>query len=168
LSLDIKHEIEKYLNELGYEIAPVTVDNSEWIFAAAYEKAFSADSTNQMRQVGKEYITYMNSKFEWYENKSDELFGRAIEHILLIHANRLNADYFDDLCAMIKSRGYMFVSLEEALKDEAYKTKDTFVKNNGISWIDRWALTAGKTKEFFTGEPRTPKYIMDIAGVDSE
>jgi peptidoglycan/xylan/chitin deacetylase (PgdA/CDA1 family) len=168
LSLDIKHEIEKYLNELGYEIAPVTVDNSEWIFAAAYEKAFSADSANQMQQIGEEYIDYMNSKFEWYEKKSKELFEREIQQTLLIHANRLNADYFDDLCAMIKSRGYMFVSLEEAIKDEVYKTKDTFVRNNGISWIDRWALTAGKTKEFFIGEPRTPKVIMDIAGIYSE
>jgi peptidoglycan/xylan/chitin deacetylase (PgdA/CDA1 family) len=168
LSLETKQEIEKYLDEHGYEIAPVTIDNSEWLFAAAYEKAFSTDSTNQMRQVGKDYIAYMNSKFEWYEKKSEELFGKDIEHILLIHANRLNADYFNALCAMIKQRGCEFVTLEEVLKDKAYKSPDTFIKDCGISWIDRWALTAGKTKEFFIGEPRTPKDIMDIAGIYSE
>ena len=149
-------------------MAPVTIDNSEWLFAAAYEKAFKNDSTRQMLSVGKAYIDYMRSKFEWYEKKSSEFFGRNIKHVLLIHANRLNSDYFEVLCEMIKKRGYKFISLEEALKDDAYKTKDTFIKNNGISWMDRWALTAGKKREFFIGEPTTPKFIMDIAGIYSE
>lgn len=167
-SLEVKKEIEKFLSEHNYKIAPVTIDNSEWIFAAAYEKAYSTDSLEQMKKIGEEYIRYMKAKFEWFEKKSFELFGREINQTLLIHANRLNADYFDKLYEMIHSRGYQIVTLEEALKDELYKSEDTFIRNGGISWIDRWALTAGKAKEFFTGEPRTPDYIMKYAGVESE
>jgi len=167
-SLEIKYEIEKFLSDNNYTIAPVTIDNSEWIFAAAYEKAFNSDSTKLMDKIGNEYIGYMKSKFEWYEKKSNELFEKEISQTLLIHANRLNADYLGKLCKMIHERGYQFVTLEEALKDELYKSKDTFIKAGGISWIDRWALTAGKTKEFFAGEPRTPDYIMKLAGVTSE
>lgn len=167
-SLEVKKEIEKFLFGHNYKIALVTIDNSEWIFAAAYEKAYSTDSLEQMKKISEEYIRYMKAKFEWFEKKSFELFGREINQTLLIHANRLNVDYFDKLCEMIHSRGYQIVTLEEALKDELYKSEDTFIRNGGISWIDRWALTAGKTKEFFTGEPRTPEYIMKYAGVDSE
>jgi peptidoglycan/xylan/chitin deacetylase (PgdA/CDA1 family) len=167
-SLEIKNEIEKFLSERNYIIAPVTIDNSEWIFAAAYEKAFNADSAEQMKKIGAEYIDYMKAKFEWYEKKITELFGREISQTLLIHANRLNADYFNKLCGTIKQRGYQFVTLEEALKDGLYKSENTFIKNGGISWVDRWAITAGKTKEFFAGEPRTPEYIIKYAGVSSE
>lgn len=167
-NLEVKNEIEKFLAEHNYTIAPVTIDNSEWIFAAAYEKANNADSTALMNKIGNEYIGYMKSKLEWFEKKSNELFEKEISQTLLIHANRLNADYFGKLCVMIRERGYQFITIEEALKDELYKSKDTFIKAGGISWIDRWAITAGKTKEYFLGEPRTPAYIMGYAGVESE
>ena len=167
-SLEVKHEIESFLNNNGYTIAPVTIDNSEWIYAAAYEKAVSSGKTDSSKIVAKEYLLYMKSKIEWYEKKSFELFGRNISHILLIHANRLNSDYIEKLCSIISEKNYDFITLGEALKDKAYKSEDTFIKAGGISWIDRWALTSGKSKEFFKDEPRTEKWVMDYAGIDSE
>ena len=167
-SLEVKHEIESFLKKNGYKIAPVTVDNSEWIYAAAYEKAFSSVDSQTVKKLAQEYLDYMRLKVEWYENKSNELFGRNISHILLIHANRLNADNVGFLCEMLKQKNYSFIDVEEALKDEAYKSEDTFIKAGGISWIDRWALTAGRPKEFFAGEPRTAKWIMDYAGIENE
>ncbi len=164
----VKDELDAFLSEHGYTQAPVTIDNSEWIFALAYEKANSSGDTEMMKRTGDEYIDYMRKKFEWFELKSRELFGREIAQVLLIHANRLNAEYFGELCAMIKARGYVFVSLDAALKDEAYMVRETFTGRGGISWIDRWAIAAGKTKKFFAGEPSVPQYIMKYAGVDSE
>ena len=166
--LAVKDELDAFLSGHGYTQAPVTIDNSEWLLALAYEKAHGAGETEMMKRTGDEYIGYMRKKFEWYELKSRELFGREISQVLLIHANRLNAVYFRELCAMIKARGYAFVSLDEALKDEAYRVRETFTGASGISWIDRWALAAGKSREFFAGEPRIPEYIMKYAGVDSE
>src|SRR5215213_6852826 len=40
LSLETKNDLGKFLNEHGYRIAPVTIDNSDWIFSSAYDKAF--------------------------------------------------------------------------------------------------------------------------------
>jgi peptidoglycan/xylan/chitin deacetylase (PgdA/CDA1 family) len=167
-SLEVKNEIEKFLDEHGYRIAPVTFDNAEWIFAGAYRKAVDSNKTEMMNRIGSEYIDYMKRKLDYWESQSLSLFGRNINHILLIHANALNADYYDLLCEMIRSSGYSFISLGEALKDEAFKSRDTFIGAGGISWIHRWAVTQGKKKEFFGDEPMTPKYIMNYAGVDSE
>ena len=63
---------------------------------------------------------------------------------LLIHANFINSDYFDDLVAMFIRRGYKFVDLETALNDDAYSLPDTYVGGAGISWLHRWALERGK------------------------
>ncbi len=167
-SLEIKTEIEKFLAEHGYTIAHVTFDNAEWIFAAAYRKAADSNKTEMMNRIGSEYIGYMKCKLDYWESQSIALFGRNINHILLIHANSLNADYYYKLCEMIRSSGYSFISLDEALTDEAFKTKDTFIGAGGISCIHRWAVTQGKKKEFYGDEPRTPTYIMNYAGVDSE
>jgi hypothetical protein len=167
-SLEVKNEIAKFLNGHGYIIAPVTIDNSEWIFSAAYDRAIHDCDTLVMKRIGQEYIEYMKLKFQYYEHQSDKLFGRQIDQILLIHANRLNSEYFNTLCAMIRDLQYHFISLDQALQDPAYISRDTFVGRGGISWLDRWAITEGKPKDFFNGEPRTPAYIMKLANVESE
>ena len=38
-TLEIKNDLEEFLTEHGYIIAPVTIDNNDYIFANIYEKA---------------------------------------------------------------------------------------------------------------------------------
>jgi peptidoglycan/xylan/chitin deacetylase (PgdA/CDA1 family) len=167
-SMAVNNEITKFLVDHGYTVAPVTIDNSEWIFSAAYDQAKKNGDTSLMMIVGQEYMKYMKAKLQYYERQSEKLFGRQINQILLIHSNRLNSEYFTILCTMMKDLGYKFTTLEEALKDTAYSSPNTFTGRGGISWLDRWAITQGKTKEFFADEPRTPRSIMRLAKVDSE
>ncbi len=157
-----------FLDSLGYTTAPVTVDNAEWIFASAYDKAISLNDSTMMDSVGQEYLSYMQKKFRYFEWLSDTLFHRQIRQILLIHANRLNGDYYWGLCQMICSDGYSFCTLTEALQDEAYRSSDTFYGGGGISWLDRWALTRGYKGKFFAADPHVPQAIMDYAGVKYE
>ena len=168
LSLTVKEEIEDFLSRHGYTVAPVTIDNSEWIFAAAYEKAIARKESKMKAQIAADYLDYMKRMIAYWENQSMGLFGRNIDQILLIHANVLNSDHFDRLIRMIQERGYQFVPLSAVLKDPAYTSRDTAIQNAGISWIHRWAITQGKGKDFFEGEPKTPPYIMRYAGIDSE
>lgn len=64
-----------------------------------------------------------------------------------------------DLAERYKSHGYSFISMKDALKDEAYQTEITIYNNWGISWLDRWALSKGKKGDFFQGDPVTPDYV---------
>lgn len=157
-----------FLDSLGYTIAPVTIDNGEWIYSSANDKAFIRNDTAQMRTIGTAYLSYMRKKTEFFEWLSDTLFGRQIHQILLIHSNRLNADYYAALCRQYAADGYTFCTVKEALQDEAYRSRDTFYGGGGISWLDRWALTRGYKGTFFAAEPQVPKEIMDLAGVESE
>ena len=159
------NSLEKYLESRGYVEAPVTIDNSEWIFANAYDKAFREKNSRLMEQIGNSYVSYMVEKARHYECQSDKLFGRQIDQVLLIHANLLNSAYLGKLLQAYSEIGYRFASLEEVLKDPAYKSKDSFVGNAGISWLDRWALTQGKKGDFFAGEPRCPKFVLDYTGL---
>lgn len=167
LSLEIKNDLNSFLTEHDYTIAPVTIDNSDWIFASAYEKAFAKNDKKLMRQIGAAYVPYLEAKTDYWERQSVKLFGREIKQILLLHANFINSDYFDDIARMLKKRNYKFVTLENALTDEAYKLPDTFVRRNGISWLHRWALAKGR-ENVLTDEPKTPDFVLKAAGVDSE
>jgi peptidoglycan/xylan/chitin deacetylase (PgdA/CDA1 family) len=167
-SLEVKQRFESFLKERGYRVAPVTIDNSEWIFARAYDNAIDRGDRASARRVGEAYIPYMEKKFEHFERQSLALLGREIKHVLLVHANPLNADYFDELVVMMKKRGYKFIALEDALRDEAYALPDTYTGAAGLTWLHRWALTRGVAKSFFQGEPKTPDWVLKLAGIDSE
>lgn len=167
-SIETKTGIENFLKEHGYTIAPVTLDNGEWIFSAAYEHAIDSSKTDMMKKIGAEYVDYMKRKVEYWESQSEGLFGRNINHILLMHANTLNSDYYAKLLEMFRADGYEFISVDEALSDEAYKLENTYTGAGGISELHRWAVTQGKKGEFFGDEPEVPEYIMKYARVKSE
>jgi hypothetical protein len=101
----------------------------------------------------------MEEKLLFFENQSEKLLGRNIKHILLLHASALNADYLDELAERFINHGYSFISIKDALTDEAYQTEITKYNDWGISWLDRWALSQGKRGDFFKGEPVTPDYV---------
>lgn len=154
-----KRAFEKFLAGRGYQIAPVTHDNMEWVFAREYSKALVAGDTEKARRVADEYVPYMERMFEFFEQLSVELFGREIPQVLLVHANLLNGDHFPRVVEMMKRRGYQFVTLEDALKDEAYRHPDNYAGPVGISWLQRWRVTRGKE---FRKEPYLPEYMRQV------
>jgi peptidoglycan/xylan/chitin deacetylase (PgdA/CDA1 family) len=164
-SSDKVRALENFLKENGYIEAPVTVDNSEWIYARAYEKAVAADDTAMQRRLGESYLNYMIDKTRYFEREADSLFGRNISQVLLIHANRLNALFLGELIDRLRLEGYTFVTLTDALTDSAYRSDDTLWKGSGISWLHRWAMTRGKDKSFFAGEPVCPDFVQSYAEI---
>ncbi len=160
--------VRAFLAEHGYTVAPVTMDNSEWIFAAAYERAHGEGDSAMKHRLGVAYVEYMIAKAEFFERNAVDLFGRPIAQVLLVHANRLNADWFGELADELAAGGRSFVSLEAALADPAYDSADEWTGSGGISWLHRWALARGVPRSFFAGEPETPGWVMDLAGIGSE
>ena len=159
LDLDTKKGLEQILEDRGYRVAPVTMDNSEWIYARAFDIADGRDDTGLKERIAAAYLDYMERVIAYYESQSRDLFGREIRQVLLIHANTLNSEYFDDLAQILRKRGYAFISLAEALEDEAYGSPDTYTGPGGITWLHRWALTLGKQGEFFKGEPGVDEFV---------
>ena len=161
-SLETKSDLEEFLSRNGYRVAPVSIDNSEWIFARAYVIALRMDDKELAAQIGGDYVDYMLAMVGYYEDQSQQLFDRNISHVLLIHANQLNADWFAVLADRLATLGYEFVALDEALADPAYQSADTYTGPGGITWIHRWAMTRNVDRSMFRGEPETPAYVLEL------
>jgi peptidoglycan/xylan/chitin deacetylase (PgdA/CDA1 family) len=155
--------LASFLQLHNYTVAPVTIDNDDYLFAVAYKRAKVKNDSALMKQIGNDYISYMERKLKYYEKQSIELFGRNINHILLLHSSLLNSDYTEALIVMFRKNNYAFISLKESLEDPVYKTPVTFFGKRGLSWIDRWALSLGKKGEFFSEDPQTPDYIIKLS-----
>lgn len=162
-SLDDRARVDSVLTARGYRVAPVTIDNSDYVFAAAYDDALGQRDSTEARRIGDAYVDYMTRVFAYYEAQAVAITGRDIPQVLLIHASLLNADRFDALARMMEGRGYRFVPLDEALADSAYRSADTYVGPAGITWLHRWALTRGLRGAVFAGEPEVPTEIAAAA-----
>jgi peptidoglycan/xylan/chitin deacetylase (PgdA/CDA1 family) len=157
LELDKRRAFEDFLAGRGYTIAPVTLDNDEYIYAAAYADAHRRGDAAMATRLGEDYLRYMESVFSVMEGVSRDLLGREISQVLLLHANALNADHFPRLAATMKARGYRFVSLEDALRDPAYRRPDTYVGRWGFSWLHHWEITEGRKR---SPSPDPPEWVM--------
>jgi hypothetical protein len=148
--------LARFLAEQGYTVAPVTLDNSDWMFAAVYGEALKRGDGALAAKVKQAYVPYMESVIAFFEQRGKEVAGHDFPQTLLIHASQLNADSMTDLLAMFRRRGYGFVSLDEALRDPAYRMKEDYTGKGGFSWIHRWSRYLGMPPK---GEPDEPAWI---------
>jgi peptidoglycan/xylan/chitin deacetylase (PgdA/CDA1 family) len=146
-----KQGLAQFLAKQGYTEAPVTFDNADYAWAASYLRPEDRD------RAAAGYVPYMESVVAFFEQRAVEVMGREFPQILLIHANQLNADQMPQLLAMFRSRGYRFVTLEEALRDPVYQTPENYVGRNGFSWLHRWSRAKGMPNK---GEPDAPDWVM--------
>lgn len=157
-TLEYKKALDAFLAARGYTIAPVTIDNNDFMFASVFIEAKARRDKEAMKRVGDSYIPYMEKMFEFFEKLSVETLGYEVKQTLLLHANEINADYFGDLVQMMKRRGYAFIRLQDALKDKAYGLPDAQNKL-GVSWIHRWRQAKGLETR---AEPKEPDFVTDL------
>jgi beta-lactamase regulating signal transducer with metallopeptidase domain/peptidoglycan/xylan/chitin deacetylase (PgdA/CDA1 family) len=153
-----KAAAEKYLRGRGYQIHPVTIDNMDWLFNRAYLEALRREDEAAAARIRAEYVPYMEGMFEFFESYSREVMGREFPQVLMLTAGALNADCIEDLASTLERRGYRFVTMEQATKDEAYSLPDAYTGARGDSWIARWAVTKGM--EYKDAEERLPPFMQ--------
>ena len=164
-SKEIRDRIQVFLASRGYAVAPVTIDNYDYIFAAAYDRAMAKADQALTRRIRETYVSYMDDVVAFYDQQAPAIVGRPITHTLLTHAHALNAATFDELIAKFRARGYRFVTLSQALTDPVYATADEYYGPAGISWLHRWGLTKGYGGATFAGEPVVPAWVHEASGI---
>jgi len=157
-----KSGLDRFLAGRGYRVAPFTIENSDWIFSAAYAKARKAGDEVLAARVREAYLAYSDTMLDWFETLATEDFARDIPQILLIHSNELHTDALDALLTRLEQRGYRFVTLTQAMKDAAYSTPDEFIGTYGPSWLHRWRI-AKQLPPRMKDEPDPPQWVVDLS-----
>jgi peptidoglycan/xylan/chitin deacetylase (PgdA/CDA1 family) len=158
--MQTRRDAEAFLTARGYRIAPVTMDAWDWMFAGVYDDAKKRGDTALQQQVVSSYLSYTTTVFSYYEKLSKDLLGYEPKQILLLHGNNLEAEHIGELLELLRKRGYKFITLADALSDQAYGLPDTYVGEEGTSWLDHWAITMGRPP---LHAPEAPKDMVDRA-----
>jgi len=158
--LATRRKAEEFLTQRGYHIAPITFDAWDWMYAPVYDDAKKRGDTKVQDDLVKSYLSYSDSVFAYDEQLSKQILGYEPKQIILLHGNNLEADHFGELLEVFRKRGYRFITLEDALSDQAYGLPDTYVGEEGTGWLDHWAITMGKPPQ---GAPEFPQWVIDRA-----
>jgi len=160
-SAGVRDEFAAFLQARGYTVAPVTVDHTDYMFAAAYADARRDRNVALAQKVRAAYVAHLTPALDYFEKLSRDVTGGDHPQILLIHASQLNADSLGEMVAILRKRGYTFVSLAEALKHPAYSLQDGYAGSPGIVWQHRWAVGLGKPNRY-SEDPDPPQFIVDL------
>lgn len=160
MSLDAKNAFDAFLKARGYVVAPVTIEDADYVFNDVLAHAYETKDKKLAARAKKEYLEYVDTVFNYGESESAKLFNRQIPQVLLIHDNELNTECLDALLTKMEQRGYKFISLQEAMTDPAYATPDLWV-GTGVLWMERWKIAMGLKPEPDKG-PDPPKWASDI------
>ena len=155
--LERKQALHDWLARNGMRNAYVTVNNQDWRYNADYA-ALEDSSKAGGEQVGRDYVQHMLESVAYWENVANELEGRPVNQVLLLHANRVNRDYLSVLLDSLDARGYGFITLDEAYEDPIYAEPDVYVSEGGESFLEHV-----RKSRALRGEP-----VSKSAGADIE
>jgi peptidoglycan/xylan/chitin deacetylase (PgdA/CDA1 family) len=163
LSLETRKEFEEFLARHHYINAPVTLENSDWMFSALYTRARAklAGDKDMAARISTAYLAYTEKQFDFLEKLAVEVLGYEPRQVMLLHSNWLNADYLGGVLDIMQARGYKFVTLERALEDKAYSLPDRYAGPMGANWIERWTLSKGMEMRV-KYEPDPPEFILKM------
>ena len=136
---EVKQGFEAWLRDHDYRVAPVTLENSDWMFALPYDEAVLKGDKVEAARIRRAYVDYTARCVPWYRQAARELLGRRPALVFLLHGSRLNADSIGDLAAILRRNHLKAVSLDRAMRDPAYAIPDDKPDQAGDEWLSRWS-----------------------------
>ncbi len=131
-----KRDVRMYLVEQEYVVAHASIVVEDYLYNLSLEKlGDNADSTEYLGLMS-EYLNHVLDQVERAESQSIQLLGRNCRHILQLRLNRLNAAFLNDMLIALKTQGYEFISLDEALADELYVMPEAYFDSRGVSYLE--------------------------------
>ena len=137
-----KKRIRKDLYRGSYRIAHVSVKTAVNFFNRPFVRS-QTEYPEKLETLKEKYLSHVMTSLDYAEKQSQAVFGRNIPHVLQLHMGVATALMLKPLIEALKSRGYGFVSLVDALDDPAYSTLEDYVGPLGLTFIDRVAATKG-------------------------
>ena len=158
--LRTRRDAEAFLTARGYRVAPVTIDGRDWFFADLYADARRHADQALKERIVTAWLVYAAAILDYDEQLSRSLLGYEPKQVLLTHDCWLEAEHLPELLALLRSRGYSFISLDAALTDPAYAQPDDYVSDVGASWLEHWAVTRGQPS-LPTAKPQVPQWAEE-------
>jgi len=127
--------IRTFLFEHGYKIAGVTMSFGDYEWNEPYARCQEKGDAKAIALLEKSYLAAADEDVTYRRAMSHALFARDIPYVLLMHVGAFDARMLPRLLDLYRSRGFQFVSLEEAESDHFYD-EDTNLSLPGADTLE--------------------------------
>jgi peptidoglycan/xylan/chitin deacetylase (PgdA/CDA1 family) len=116
-----RDQIRAFLVSRGYKIAAVSMSFGDYMWNEPYSRCSTKNDHAAIEVLKKSYLTAADESITRYRSMSQKLYGRDLAYVLLMHIGALDAEMIPQLLRLYRSRGFEFVTLPAAEKDEFYR-----------------------------------------------
>lgn len=113
--------MRNFLREHGYRNAYVSADTSDWRLNEKLVEVLKKNPNADVSPIRTAYLAHIKQRLLAYRELSQQLQGRDIAQVLLMHHNLLNALWLDDVLEEIEGMGWKIITPAEAFADPVYK-----------------------------------------------
>jgi peptidoglycan/xylan/chitin deacetylase (PgdA/CDA1 family) len=120
-TLEKRRTVRAYLQLNGYKVAQVSLDFGDYLWNAPYARCVDKHDDKAIDSLRTTYLSTADQYITVFRDLTHTLYGRDIPYVLLLHIGAFDAKMLPDLIALLRSRGFTFTTLPEAMKDAAYR-----------------------------------------------
>ena len=108
-TLEKRRAVRAFLAEHRYQVAETTLDYEDYAWNSAYARCLDRHDENAIAWLRESYRATADEWIRAEPDMSRALWGRDINHVLLLHQGAFSATILPDLFALLKKQGYAIV-----------------------------------------------------------
>jgi lysophospholipase L1-like esterase len=112
----------QFLHQHGYKVAAVTMSFGDYLWNGPYERCMTKHDETEVKKLEEGYLEAADESIGFYRSMSQTLYGRDIPYVLLMHVGAFDAEMLPRLLELYRSKGFEFVGLADAERDEFYRS----------------------------------------------
>lgn len=110
-----------FLRQQGYRNAYVSLDTSDWRFDDKLGAVLENNPQADLAPIKRLYLAHVRQRALAYRALSQQLQGRDIAQVILLHHNLVNALWLDDVIAQFRDMGWTITTPAAAFADPVYQ-----------------------------------------------
>ena len=127
--------VRRWMADHDYRPGAVTIDASDWYYDERFRAWRAAHPDADPAPFRRAYLAHLAGRAACYDDLSRRVLKRSVKHVLLLHANAINAAFLPDVIAMFRANGWTIVTPGEAYADPVYAMQpDVLPAGESLLW----------------------------------
>jgi peptidoglycan/xylan/chitin deacetylase (PgdA/CDA1 family) len=130
-TVEKRRAVREFLRANHYQVAQVTLDWEDYLWNSAHARCVDKGDTASIEWLRSSYLSEAERWIRAQRGFSQQVWGRDINHVMLLHLGSFSATILPDLFKLLDREGFDIVTLEEAQSDPIYQSDPDIGEPNG-------------------------------------
>jgi peptidoglycan/xylan/chitin deacetylase (PgdA/CDA1 family) len=115
-----REDVRAWLQQHGYRVAEVSMDFQDYQWNDVYARCSVKHDEAAISSLHDSYLAAADDAIRVYRGMAQALYGSDKPYVLLLHAGAFDARMLPELIALFRTRGFSFITLQQAMADPIY------------------------------------------------